>query len=141
VKTNPFLSRFIGLALLASPLILSAQKVIDYPPKIVIICKDGADRKCLGGVKVVFGRGDSLAKTCTTDGTGRCLLLNPKPGNYYIAASKPGYLQFILAKVEIPGDQTVILDIPLEPDPNSKQNKKTGRLVADAADLIPYSNY
>jgi len=106
------------------------QKVIDYPPKIVIICLDGDTRLPVGGVKVVFRKGDTLVKTVTTDGTGRCLLLKPKPGTYYVAASKNNYLEFTLSHVDVPAEQTIILEVPLETDPHSKQAAKKGKLVA-----------
>lgn len=94
---------------------------------------DGDTRKPMGGVKVVFRKGDTLVKSCVTDGTGRCLVLKPKPGKYYIAASKNTYLEFSLSRVSVPGDETIILEIPLESDPNSKQAAKKGKLVASVA--------
>lgn len=120
----------ICLSLVAIPFITFSQKVIDYPPKIVVICMDGDTRKPMGGVKVVFRKGDTLVKTLTTDGTGRCLILKPKPGTYYVAATKNTYMEFTLAHVNVPGDETIILEIPLESDPNSKQPIKKGKLVA-----------
>ncbi len=129
MKTIMLLYTFIGFALLALPLMSYGQKVIDFPPKIVIICRDGDTRLPMGGVKVVFRKGDTLVKTVTTDGTGRCLLLKPKAGTYYIAASKNNYLEFTLAHVDVVPDQTIILEVPMETDPHSKQAKK-GKLVA-----------
>jgi hypothetical protein len=120
----------ICLSLVAIPFFTFSQKVIDYPPKIVVICMDGDTRKPMVGVKVVFRKGDTLVKTCTTDGTGRCLILKPKPGTYYVAATKNTYMEFTLAHVNVPAEQTVILEIPLESDPNSKQTLKKGKLVA-----------
>jgi len=131
----------ICISLLVIPFIASSQKVIDYPPKLVIVCMDGDTRKCMMGVKVTFWKGDSLVKTVTTDGCGRCLLLKPRQGSYYVSASKPGYLPFTLSHINVPAEQTVVLEIPLESNPNSKLAKKPNHLVAVAADLIPAGNY
>src|SRR5581483_4438512 len=130
MKTIMLLYTFIGFVLMALPFMSYGQKVIDYPPKIVIICLDGDTRLPVGGVKVVFRKGDTLVKTVTTDGTGRCLLLKPKPGTYYVAASKNNYLEFTLSHVDVPAEQTIILEVPLETDPHSKQAAKKGKLVA-----------
>jgi hypothetical protein len=130
MKTVFLLYTFIGFVLMALPIMAYSQKVIDFPPKIVVICVDGDTRLPMGGVKVVFRKGDTLVKTVTTDGTGRCLILNPKPGTYYIAATKTSYFEFSLAHIKVPADQTVILEVPLESDPNSKQGAKKGKLVA-----------
>lgn len=122
-------------AMVMIPFIATSQKVIDFPPKIVVICKDGDTRKPMGGVTIVFRKGDTLVKTCKTDGCGRCLILKPKPGDYYIAATKDNYLKFTLSSVSVPGDQTVVLEIPLEstvPD-SDKQAKKSGHMVASLA--------
>ena len=131
MRTIYTLYTFIGFALLILPFMAYSQKVIDFPPKIVVICMDGDTRKPMGGVKVVFRKGDTLVKSCVTDGTGRCLVLKPKPGKYYIAASKNTYLEFSLSRVSVSGDQTIILEIPLESDP--KQATKKGKLVASVA--------
>jgi len=142
METALMLRGLICISLLAIPLIARSQKVIDYPPKIVVVCLDGDTRKCMVGVKVTFRKGDSLIKSCNTDGCGRCLVLNPKRGDYFISATKPGYMQFTLAHVSIPSDQTVVLEIPLESEPNSKPaNKKPGHLVATTADPLPVGNY
>jgi len=132
IKTTAF-HTIVCASLLAMPLITSAQKVIDFPPKIVVICKDGDNRKFMAGVKVVFRKGDSLVKTINTDLSGRCLVLKPKAGDYYISATKPGYFQFTLAHVDIPADQTVVLEIPMDADPNFQKNKKPGHIVASAS--------
>lgn len=103
-----------------------SQKVIDYPPKIVIICKDADTRKLIGGVKVLITRNDTLLKTIATDGCGRCLLLKPKPGSYSFILTKTSYYTFKLARVDVPADQTITLEVPLDELPN----KSKGKLLA-----------
>lgn len=125
----------IIIAMVMIPFIATSQKVIDFPPKIVVICKDGDTRKPMGGVTIVFRKGDTLVKTCKTDGCGRCVILKPKPGTYYIAATKNDYLKFTLSSVDIPANQTIVLEIPLEStNPTSAiQVKKPGHMVASLA--------
>lgn len=116
------------LILLGIPFAARSQKVIDYPPKIVIVCMDGDSRKLMGGVKVLMKRNDTLLKTLTTDGNGRCMILKPKPGDYSITAIKANYFTFSLAHVDVPSDQTIVLEIPMDGKPDN--SKKGSHLVA-----------
>jgi hypothetical protein len=117
------------IALAAKPFAAQAQKVIDYPPKIVVVCMDADTRKPMCGVKVTIKREGILVKTFTTDGCGRCLILKPEPGDYSILALKPSYFMFTLAHVNVPSEQTVVLEIPMDEQPD-KDKKGAGHQVA-----------
>lgn len=120
--------------LMCATAVVKAQKVIDYPPKLVIICMDGDTRRPMGGVKVVFKKGDTLIKTLTTDGTGRCLILKPRGGEYSISANKQTYFTFTLKSVDVRDDQTTILEIPLDAQPDKKKGGKEVALRAYLAE-------
>ncbi len=100
-----------------------SQKVIDYPPKIVIICKDADTRKLMAGVKVLLSRNDTLLKAITTDGCGRCLLLKPKTGSYSFVLTKSGYYTFKLDHVNVPAEQTITLEVPMDGLPSRNKGK------------------
>ena len=117
------------LLLIAKPFTGKAQKVIDYPPKIVIVCMDADTRKPMCGVKVTVKREGILVKTFTTDGCGRCVVLKPEPGDYSVLALKPSYFMFTLAHVNVPEEQTVVLEIPMDEQPD-KNKKGAGHEVA-----------
>ena len=136
MKTIILLYSVIIAAMVMVPFIASSQKVIDYPPKIVVICVNGNNRKPIGGVKVTFRKDDRVVKTCVTGGTGRCLILNPKPGNYYIAASKKSYLEFTLSSVDVPQGQTIVLEIPLESSTAEAQPAQQGHVTASLAAMV-----